>query len=518
MTPILERVERFVQLHEQTTEQLLISGGDARLELNKDTNLNKYGCTNMPDRSLISFSSSTGSTISERGFTAATALHQRLLQQDSIFSESRLYQHELDRVRQEWNKLCEISPESNVSTIFAASGTDLHLLCSQLVANSKGKPLQVIMMDPAETGGGVAPALHGKHFNENAALGGRVNALQSIAGAHPVEVASIQLRTIEGIKRPLKEIDVDITKAIQHAVGNGQRVLLIAIDVSKTGLIAPSPAYIKSLRQLNSEMVDVLIDACQFRISGQTLNAYLKLGCMVALTGSKFLTGPTFSGILHVPANLEPRLSEHKLPTSLADYSSQAEWPKHWHAAEQLTDLPNWGLLLRLEAALAELRAFRAIPELQIKTFLEKFSSVVQHAIRCSSHFSLLAEHRIDRSPIYSKPSWDQTPTIIPFLLQHQAGQPLTREQTQQIYKELQSPIQLSATHIVNPAIGNARCLLGQPVMCGRQHGVDVSALRICASTRLIVEACENAFSSRQVIQRALNALDKTAYLIRKLK
>jgi hypothetical protein len=37
---------------------------------------------------------------------------------------------------------------------------------------------------------------------------------------------------------------------------------------------------------------DVLVDACQFRISPQTLAEYLACGLLVAVTGSKFVGGP----------------------------------------------------------------------------------------------------------------------------------------------------------------------------------------------------------------------------------
>ncbi len=514
----VNRFEQFQQLTGKTTEELLQSGGDARLELDPQTGVNKYGCGKQPDRAIIALGSSTGTTLSERGFTAAATLHQRLLEQLNCMSEAKIYRRESDRLRMEFNQLCDCEHDG-ISTIFAASGTDLHLICAQLLAKDKGMPLHLIMMDASETGSGVAPAVRGQHFSKNAALGGEVTAFEAIAGSHAIEVSSIKLRRQDGMKRTLSSIDFEVNGLIQHALANQQHVLLIMIDVSKTGLIAPSPGFIKTLRQNYPDQVDILIDACQFRLSNPTLKAYLKLGCMVALTGSKFLTGPVFSGILQIPPNLVGRLSQNKLPASLADYSAEAEWPESWLATKQLTHATNWGLLLRLEAALAELRAFRAIPEARIKLFLDKFQNVMQHAIQSSPHFSLLSEKLLDRSAIFAHHSWDQVPTIFPFILQHQPGKPVTREQTQLIYKQLQCPLSLTRHDIISPAIANLRCQLGQPVLCGNQHGVDVSALRLCVSSRMIIEACDHGvLSNRQVIQNALNALEKTAYLVRRLK
>jgi hypothetical protein len=525
MTPIMERFE---QLATQSTEQVLLSGGDARLILDPKTGVNKYGCGSRPDPGLIAFGSSTGSTISARGYAAAAALHQHLLHEDNTLSESELYRHELERIRLELNQLCGLSVHTDVASVFAASGTDLHLICAQLVAgNLPGNhpdtpPLHIIMMEASETGSGVAPAVRCQHFSDNAALGGKVTAFGTIDGAHPIQVSSIGLRLPNGAKRPIADIDLEVDKLVQISLAAHQRVLLIMIDVSKTGLIAPSPAYVASLRQQYPEQIDVLIDACQFRIANTTLNAYLRLGCMVALTGSKFLTGPVFSGVLLIPPNLIPRLSRQRLPPALAGYSAQAEWPMHkhtrWQAARHLSEAINWGLLLRLEAALAELRAFRAIPEADIVQFLTQFSNTMQAAINGSPHFELMAESKLSRAPISTESSWDQTPTIFPFLLLHRPGVPITREQTQLIYKQLQFPIPHRPGDTIAPHLAALRCQLGQPVLCGHQYGQDVSALRMCASSRVIIEACENGTTSIDVvIRRALSVFEKAAYLIQNL-
>ena len=504
------------QLSALSTDQLLLTGGDARLAIDLETHVNKYGCGSHPDPSLVAFGSSTGSTISLRGYNASHFLHQYLIRQQGRISEGELYRHELDRVRAEFQQLCGFTPQDNIATIFAASGTDLHLICSQLLAESHDKPLRIIMMDACETGSGVAPAVRGQHFSDHAALGGTVTAFNRIEDAYPIEVSSIALRHVDGSKRPLAAIDAEVEVHITNAIANQQRVLLIMIDVSKTGLIAPSPSYVAQLRQRYAEQVDVLVDACQFRVSTKTLAAYLDLGCMLTLTGSKFLTGPAFSGMLFIPPNLSARLSQHPLPAALADYSAQAEWPEHWDGSQQLNDCANWGLLLRLEAALTEFKAFRAIPELHVSGFLQQFSSAVQDAIQASPHFSLMAERLIDRSPIVprARASWDQITTIFPFILMHKKARPLSREQTQLIYQKLQTTI--TDPTILPTYLAELRGQLGQPVLCGTQHGVEVSALRMCASSRVIIEACEHGTeSAREVIEKALNVLNKTAYLIK---
>jgi hypothetical protein len=63
-------------------------------------------------------------------------------------------------------------------------------------------------------------------------------------------------------------------------------------------------------------------------------------------------------------------------------------------------------------------------------------------------------------------------------------------------------------------AIAKRRCRLGQPVQCGTFHDVPVSALRLCASIRLIVDAIsQQGRGAETVIAEALLALDKCAFL-----
>jgi hypothetical protein len=283
-------------------------------------------------------------------------------------------------------------------------------------------------------------------------------------------------------------------------------VLLVMIDVSKTGLIAPSPACVARLNKRLPAMVDVMVDACQFRIAPVTLRAYLQHGFMVALTGSKFVTGPAFSGALLIPAGLAARLRSRPLPPAMASYSTQAEWPSNWSAVESLGDAGNFGLLLRWEAALAELRAFRAVPELQVADILWNFGAAVQSRLQGDLAFEALPAPELDRSALSAAEAWDCLPTIFPFLLIRR-GRLLNRKQTQNVYRLLQS-------ELTGPDFAGIRCQLGQPVNCGVRDGAEVSALRMCVSARLVVEAACGETEMRRMIWRAGTVLDKAAWLV----
>jgi hypothetical protein len=203
----------------------------------------------------------------------------------------------------------------------------------------------------------------------------------------------------------------------------------------------------------------------------------------------------------------------------LSAYSSAADWPAGWAAAANLDAVPNFGLLLRWEAALEELKAFRAIPEREVADFLQKFARAIQNRLKNDLHFEPLPVPAIDRQPMTAANSWDQIPTIFPFLLHRQHSQherrPLSREETTQVYRLLQTDlydIHGRDGDIADQSLAGLRCQLGQAVACGEQEGMPASALRICTSARLVVEAISERRGDA-IIQRALTVLDKAAVL-----
>jgi hypothetical protein len=276
------------------------------------------------------------------------------------------------------------------------------------------------------------------------------------------------------------------------------------------------------LRRRFPAAVDVLVDACQFRLAPLTLRTYLERGFWVALTGSKFVGGPAFSGVLLLPNIASRRVRKHILSPALSAYSARADWPRGWMARHSLNDTENYGLLLRWEAALAELRSFRSLSETAIVAFLEVFASNVQRRLTTDTTFQLLRVPKLDRRALVNPNSWDEIPTIFPFILcrpsrSERHGAPLTREETARVYKLLArdnigfSDVYSSPTM---GAIAKRRCQLGQPVQCGTFHDVPVSALRLCASIRLIVDAIsQQGRGAETVIAEALLALDKCAFL-----
>jgi hypothetical protein len=378
-----------------------------------------------------------------------------------------------------------------------------------------------VTVDAAETGSGVPAALGGRHFSDCAALGGMTTPGAAIIGGAAIEVAEFAGRSADGGPREAAVIDAEVEELVTDAATSGRRVLLTLVDVSKTGMIVPSLACALELRRRFPAEVEIIVDACQFRLASTTLRAYLQHGFLVALTGSKFVAGPAFSGALLVPEAAGQRLRGRQLPSTLGAYCARADWPQGWAVRPALPDVGNYGLLLRWEAALSEMRAFRSLPEAAVAVFVDAFASSVNHRLQSDPSFQPLPVPKLDRHPLVNIKTWDHTPTIFPFLLRCPPGSgssraPLCREKTAWVYellgKDSDDHPHYPATRV--RAIASRRCQLGQPLPCGTHDGIPVSALRLCVSMPLIVDAVsQRGRGAEAVIAEALLALDKTALL-----
>ncbi|MDR3390653.1 MAG: hypothetical protein P4L77_02875 [Sulfuriferula sp.] len=502
------------ELNIPSVTALLVAGGDARIAPDAHSGCNKYGCRSYPDADLLAFGSSTASVISEQGFEAAVQLRDKLQNRASTEPAVTTYARELDRVRAELVALCGIGDLPGLEVVFAASGTDSHLIAAQLVRN-QGQPLCAVMIDAVETGSGVPAALAGRHFSTRTALAQAVDEGVVIAG-DAIAVVTVAMRAADGSPYTAAAMDAGVTARVHAAVAAGQRVLLTLVDVSKTGMIVPGPACVAALQRQFPEQLDVLVDACQFRIAPSTLRAYLQQGYMVAVTGSKFITGPTFSGALLIPSGLAQGLRRYPVPASLRAYSAAADWSRNWDCSRLDAGAVNFGLLLRWEAALTELRAFHAIPETEIAAFLQVFADAIQGKLDSDPVFERVAV------PVRAGASWDSFPTIFPFMLRRPAGATgytwLSSGDMSQIYRLLQCDLSSDAGLPADSASRRllaSRVQLGQPVRCGVRDGMPVSALRLCMSARLVVAALSpRGPGPSAVIAQALIALEKTALLV----
>jgi len=447
-----------------TVAQWLVAGGDQRIVPDPETGRNQYGCTVQPDADLIALGSSTASVISAGAW-------------DEV---SQLENHSSDEYA--WNDMRQqlrdfVGVADDVDVVFAASGTDAHHIVAQYVQMVTPQALATIMVAPEETGSGVAAAL---------AQDGRL-------------LTTIALREQDGHSRNSALIDADVEVAALAAIAQQQHVLINLIDVSKTGMIAPDPACVAGLRARYPAQITVVVDASQFRLSPATLQHYLQQNYVVVITGSKFITGPCFSGAILIPQPITQHWRQYPVPASLQAASYPLDWPRGFDVSALKQPSSNHGLYLRWRAALYEMRVFHQLDSRDVQQFLGEFSAAIHSKLDAHSTFELLPVPGLQRT----RQAWDSEPSIFSFVL-YRDQQPLTQSQTLAIYQQL-SAISSSVQ----------RFQLGQPVPCGVRAGIPVSALRISASARLLVAAlAPNGVGRATVIAWAMLALDRIVSLV----
>jgi len=448
------------------TEALLVSGGDARLALDPATGANRYGCPPRPVPLVLDFASATASIISPRGFAAADALRRRLAQ--NTREQGRAWA----RLREELPELFGLGEFSGLSSLLAPSGTDLHALALAFAHSGAGADLTILLAEPSETGSGVPSAMAGPPLRL----------------AHPrskdVSLRTVAIRHPDGSPRAAEEVDGEFAAQARLALDEGREVLLVVLDVSKTGLTAPSPALTLSL--MDRPGVRVLVDACQARLAPATLAAWLRAGAMLAVTGSKFLGGPSFSGVLFVPAALA-----HGRP----DPGGMA--------TDRHPGQP--GLLLRWEAALAELRLFRHLPGAEVQAILRDFGRFLAQRLSGETLMEALPGLPVDRSPLVMGESWDQETSVFALRFRLPDGRSLTPGAVSKLYRLLRQDV----SHGLGVGLAAIPVQLGQPVSCGAPDGTPGAALRLCLSARQLIQAAEEGGATR--------LMDQSDTIIRKI-
>jgi hypothetical protein len=420
----------------------LVSGGDLRLQIDPLTGCNKYLCAAYPSPQVVCFSSCTASPISAEGWQAAHETYARLradpqqpfhpdaLQAEAIATAAALRS--------------ALGLDGIAEVLLTPSGTDATLFAvGLLAAETPGQLITSIMGEAPETGTGVPLAAAGRHFSDFAA-GGLVfvqpgTLLQGLPqGMHTLH---IPLRNADGTVRPSAVVEADFVRAAVEVPG---RPIIHLIETTKTGLRAPG--YLPG-------GADVIVDACQARVSYSRLRQYLQRGWPVLITGSKFYGGPAFCGAVIFPAARLAALDLGAVPFGLATYC---------HDVGSGQPAANLGTILRWRAALREMQLFAAIDRTGAMT-------------RVTTLMQWIAE-RIDSTPgiepVPMGPAGDPLedwPHSIQMFSVLDPGNPHRRLgliELRDLYREL--------------ALDGA--LLGQPVGLGSDYGV----LRIAIGARTL--------------------------------
>ncbi len=463
--------------------RLLNSGGDSRLRLNLVNNLNDFGCSPSPRPEALSFASSTASSISARAFAAVEMVAR------GPHAESQLGDLEsfVEALRTELASVWGLGEDADV--IFAPSGTDAELRALYLAKCVLRPPVVSILVSSDETGSGMPLAAVGRHFNADTANGFAVVKGEPIHGlGYDIGALLIPTQGADGRARPPQHVDAAVLAAVKTAIADGNSVILHVMTHSKLGTYAPTPECVRRIAETWGDSVQVVVDACQARVSRDQVKSDLAQNRIVLITGSKFFTGPAFSGAVFVPAALSARAAESAdIPLGFLKYTCASDWPARFARLRSL--LPptfNVGQALRWTAALAEMRAYFAVPASFRSLAMAEFAQFVTQCIRERPNLRLLEQPpaQLDADEEFS------VPTVFAFLPTRD-GRACSMTEAKRLYQALNedlSALDGGFTPRQRKLLAQC-CHIGQPVLIPQSAGEGGGALRVSADARLISES-----------------------------
>ena len=488
-------------------DRLLVSGGDARLAITCADGRNAYGCEPRPAPGTLNFSSSTATSISQRAYERASCARDSLMQSAIALGLQDAFDARIEEMRDELKAhlgLCR----ADVEVVFSASGTDSQLQALSLARSLLGSPLTTIIVAADQTGSGTAHTALGRHFSDRTASGSWVRKGDPIGGlADALTSIALPLTNADGDVCPPAETDLLVLGAVERAIAGGNKILLQVMDSSKLGWRVPSDQCVQEISARWPHQVQIVVDACQMRLGRRRIGAYLDRGYMVLVTGSKYFTGPPFSGALLVPAGISNAVDAvEQVAPGLLDYGVRSDWPKRWDALRSyFPSRPNFGQWLRWEAALEEIRSYYCVPDAFRRSAVLELGACIGQSIGASPSLRLLPLQQSAPNGSVDDEEMALT-TIFPFTIERE-GRAFTPDECRDIYRELARDARdvVAANRAGAGEIAAQVCLVGQPVELGGRDGTATAALRICIDARCVTETWSpDANVARRNLKREL--------------
>jgi hypothetical protein len=465
------------------TEYFFIMGGDDRLRILDHTDLNKYGCLPFPRINTYTFSSSTATSVSHFSYNESEDMRQRCI--DSIVGGM-----DSEYLHQWYNKTCDeigeiFAIESTHRTIVFPSGTDAQLISSVLIGSDSENWTSVIVASD-ETGSGSQLAASGKHFDSTTCMGDKVQKGEFVSGKAKIKLREITQKNLIGNFKTIEEIDRDTKRIVDEEINAGHKVILHFMDQSKMGNRAPSRKLLEDLKNLYSNKFEVIVDACQTRADREDYQFYQRNGFTLLVTGSKFFTGPAFSGATIIRKELYNRFPlQEATQIELSPYNIKRGFLDCGHSRKSLISV-----LLRWHAAIVEAKRYQAVPLAVRQLGLKLFCDRVKNIINQSDMLSLLINTKEDELSFQESLGGELSArrTIFPFCLIH-SDRFLEEESVRKVYELLNSDISYFFTSDSEESrLASKKCHIGQPVLynVGKQK---CAALRISAGARIISES-----------------------------
>jgi len=370
---------------------LIVKGGDERLDLDLCTNLNKYHINPMAFDKVFNRGSCTVNGLSVFG---------KKVFLNFLENSERL---PFEEIRKEHSKrlksLINFEGEDKFDIIYAPSGSDLIYIpyLFSLIQNPD-RPIVNFLTCPEELGSGTIIGAQGKYFMGKNQFGETIAKNDLIQQDIETKVVSFSARDVQGrIVNPKKSLKKAITA---HA------------EYSKIGsLVIGSKSGIENNIDIVAELpggdeMFWAVDLCQFRNRKELINKLLDLNCMVMITGSKFYQSPPFSGAMLVPKSITQRIKKIKI-TQLAGFEkvfSAHDFPEPLRNIRvHLNPYENFGLLARWECAIAEMEAYNKIPKNQTSTLLLNWNKLVCSTLWANDeYFELMPNMELTNKSIIS--------------------------------------------------------------------------------------------------------------------
>lgn len=489
------------------TEALMMSGGDLRLNIETKNLLNVYGCRPFPRPEAFSFASSTATSVSNIAFDLTQKQREKLIRDSFKNGMAQAYKDQQTDLFERLRHSLHLG--KNASLIISPSGTDISLLFAGMCQTLTEKTICHILVASDETGSGVPMALAGRHFADTSALNIPVKKEGLIEGFRDAEVRKIPLRNEAGKLKLRQELDAEVYTALQEALEKGCQPVLHVMDQSKLGYAAPTHDLLEQIRQKFGEKVIVLVDNSQLRMHVSRIEAYLKRGYIITVTGSKFYTGPPFSGALVMPPKFADRVRkcEGNLPLGFNQYYLKSEFVPDTKIGNKLADGYNFGSYLRWFAALVEIERYYRIPVTLRNLGTEIFCEHVAMRIQNSPFLEPLEVQPVSAD----LPLAEEARTIFPFYILR-GGRALSQPEADKLYRLLNQDISALLPDAADDELRIARqvCHIGQPVKVLYHNQQPSAVVRISLGSRILAESWKDRDVSIffQRVESQMNQVD----------
>jgi hypothetical protein len=427
------------------------------------TGLSKYRVSTQP-RDAVPLGSCTASSPSPEAYGAAQqALDAWRASDDADQHAEVLAASHRARLRAAF----ELPDDTAVA--LTPSGTDAIYLVSHLLL-SRFERVHHVVVGANELGGGTLLAARGLAIADegpfaSAPKGSPLPGLADRCTAEPVH-----LREADGTLDEPAVIDAAVEQRVLAAPDDAA-VVVHLVAHSKTGLRAPSTSLCRRLLSRLGDRLLVLVDAAQGRVAPRDVRHALDLGLTVLFTGSKFYSGPPFSGALLFPAALSD--DPGPLPEGMRSWLSAAELPSRWSGARRGLVPTNPGLLLRWSAALWELEAYHTTVPKHRAGVYHTFAGAVYECFGPSD----VIELDVPRPPVHElATALGAFPSVFCFRVMGPDG-PLDADALKRLHAALDTPDERW------PGVFH----LGQPVPLGPPDTAERQAvLRVALGARLV--------------------------------